>query len=144
MKIQLNPKEIDKLYNNGHISITEAYNSINVWDYSAEEEKINKLELEQVAEKKESKELEKTSSDWRAFQKIFDDEMEKLGLSKLSEKELLNEVLKRIDLSNLTKKELLTEILKVNKKTSGWISFFGWVALMGITFYVLMALSLLP
>ena len=144
MKRLLNPKEIDKLYNNGHISITEAYNSINAWDYSAEEEKINKLELEQVAEKKESKELEKTSSDWRAFQKIFDDEMEKLGLSKLSEKELLNEVLKRIDLSNLTKKELLTEILKVNKKTSGWISFFGWAALMGITFYVLMALSLLP
>ena len=42
MKRQLNPKEIDKLYNNGHISITEAYNSINAWDYSAEEEKINK------------------------------------------------------------------------------------------------------
>ena len=106
--------------------------------------KLINLNWSKLQKKKESKELEKTSSDWRAFQKIFDDEMEKLGLSKLSEKELLNEVLKRIDLSNLTKKELLTEILKVNKKTSGWISFFGWVALMGITFYVLMALSLLP
>jgi hypothetical protein len=124
---------------------------INGWaNYFTDNSEVEAMAKERIKEcitcpeKKESKELEKTSSDWRAFQKIFDDEMEKLGLSKLSEKELLNEVLKRIDLSNLTKKELLTEILKVNKKTSGWISFFGWVALMGITFYVLMALSLLP
>ncbi|RZP12451.1 MAG: hypothetical protein EVA38_06225 [Flavobacteriales bacterium] len=44
-------------------------------------------------------------------------------------------------LSDLLKKEPLTKILKVNRKTSGWITFLGWVVLIGITFYIIMASS---
>ncbi len=53
-----------------------------------------------------------------------------------------NEIDKLI-ISDLSEKELLTEILKVNIKTSGWITFLGWVVLIGIIFNIVMALSLL-
>jgi hypothetical protein len=41
-------------------------------------------------------------------------------------------------ISDLSEKELLTEILKVNRKTSGWITFIGWVVLIGIIFNIIM------
>ena len=46
-------------------------------------------------------------------------------------------------ISELSEKELLTEILKVNRKTSGWITFIGWVVLIGIAFNIIMALGFL-
>jgi len=59
-----------------------------------------------------------------------------------------NEVKKEDDktynkISDLSEKEILTEILKVNRKTSGWITFLGWVVLIGIAFNIIMALGLL-
>ena len=46
-------------------------------------------------------------------------------------------------ISDLSEKEILTEILKVNRKTSGWITFIGWVVLIGIAFNIIMALGFL-
>lgn len=46
-------------------------------------------------------------------------------------------------ISDLSEKEILTEILKVNRKTSGWITFLGWVVLIGIIFNIVIALGLL-
>ena len=43
----------------------------------------------------------------------------------------------------LTEKQLLVAILKTNRKTSGWITFIGWVVLIGIVFNIIMALGLL-
>lgn len=43
--------------------------------------------------------------------------------------------------SDLSEKNPSTNILKFNRKTSGWITYLGWVVLIGITFYIIMALS---
>ena len=58
-------------------------------------------------------------------------------------KEEAREVEKIYKLSELSEKELLVEILKINNNTNGWITFLGWVVLIGIIFNIGMALSLL-
>ena len=105
----IHPNEIDKLYNNNEISISEASNLRDSWGKSTEEEKKENAIYTEILENEAKKEDAKT------YNKI----------------------------SELSEKELLTEILKVNRKTSGWITFLGWVVLIGIIFNIVMALSLL-
>ena len=81
------PKEIDKLYYNEEISISEALRLWNIWENSTEEEKKENAVYIKILEKKAKKEA------------------------------------------------------KTNNKTSGWITYLGWVVLIGITFYIMMALS---
>ena len=99
------PNEIDKLYNNNEISISEASKLRDSWENSTEEEKKENA--------------------------IYTKSLEK------EDKKTYNTI------SDLSEKELLNEILKVNRKTSGWITFLGWVVLIGIIFNIVMALSLL-
>ena len=109
MKKLLHPNEIDELYNNSEISISQASKLRNAWEKSTEEEKKENAIYTKSIENEAKKEDAKT------YNKI----------------------------SDLSEKELLTEILKVNRKTSGWITFLGWVVLIGIIFNIVMALSLL-
>jgi len=44
-------------------------------------------------------------------------------------------------ISDLSKKKPLAKILKVNRETSGWITYLGWVVLIGAAFYIMIALS---
>ena len=44
-------------------------------------------------------------------------------------------------ISDLSEKKPLAKILKVNRKTSGWITYLGWVVLIGAAFYIMIALS---
>ncbi len=81
------PKEIDKLYYNEEISISEALRLWDIWENSTEEEKKENAVYIKILEKKAKKEA------------------------------------------------------KTNNKTSGWITYLGWVVLIGITFYIVMALS---
>ena len=81
------PKEIDKLYYNEEISISEALRLWNIWENSTEEEKKENAVYIKILEKKAKKEA------------------------------------------------------KTNNKTSGWITYLGWVVLIGITFYIMIALS---
>ena len=81
------PKEVDKLYYNEEISISEALRLWNIWENSTEEEKKENAVYIKILEKKAKKEA------------------------------------------------------KTNNKTSGWITYLGWVDLIGITFYIMMALS---
>ena len=81
------PKEVDKLYYNEEISISEALRLWNIWENSTEEEKKENAVYIKILEKKAKKEA------------------------------------------------------KTNNKTSGWITYLGWVVLIGITFYIMMALS---
>jgi hypothetical protein len=112
MKKLLHHNEIDELYNNNEISISEASRLRDAWEKSTEDEKkenaIYTKSIENEPRKEEAKEVEK--------------------IYKLSE---------------LSEKELLTEILKINNNTNGWITFLGWVVLIGIIFNIVMALSLL-
>ena len=112
MKKLLHYNEIDELYNNSEISISEASRLRDAWEKSTEAEKkenaIYTKSIENEPRKEEAKEVEK--------------------IYKLSE---------------LSEKELLTEILKINNNTNGWITFLGWVVLIGIIFNIVMALSLL-
>mgnify|MGYP003674883321 FL=1 len=109
MKKLLHPNEIDELYNNSEISISDASKLRDAWEKSTEEEKKENAIYTKSIENEAKKEDAKT------YNKI----------------------------SDLSEKELLTEILKVNRKTSGWITFLGWVVLIGIIFNIVMALSLL-
>ena len=109
MKKLLHPNEIDELYNNSEISISDASKLRDAWEKSTEEEKKENAIYTKSLENEAKKEDAKT------YNKI----------------------------SDLSEKELLTEILKVNRKTSGWITFLGWVVLIGIIFNIVMALSLL-
>jgi len=81
------PKEVDKLYYNEEISISEALRLWNIWENSTEEEKKENAVYIKILEKKAKKEA------------------------------------------------------KTNNKTSGWITYLGWVVLIGITFYIMIALS---
>ena len=81
------PKEIDKLYYNEEISISEALRLWNIWENSTEEEKKENAVYIKILEKKAKKDA------------------------------------------------------KTNNKTSGWITYLGWVVLIGITFYIMIALS---
>ena len=74
------PKEIDKLYYNEEISISEALRLWNIWENSTEEEKKENTVYIKILEKKAKKEA------------------------------------------------------KTNNKTSRWITYLGWVVLIGITF----------
>ncbi len=85
------PKEIDKLYYNEEISISEALRLWDIWENSTEEEKKENAIYIKILEKKAKKKAKKTA--------------------------------------------------KTNNKTSGWITYLGWVVLIGITFYIMMALS---
>ena len=109
MKKLLHYNEIDELYNNSEISISEAFKLRNAWEKSTEEEKKENAIYTKSLENEAKKEDAKT------YNKI----------------------------SDLSEKELLTEILKVNRKTSGWITFLGWVVLIGIIFNIVIALGLL-
>ena len=52
--------------------------------------------------------------------------------------------MKEIDhFSNYSEKQLLVAILKTNRKTNLWITFIGWVVLIGIAFNIIIALGLL-
>ena len=81
------PKEVDKLYYDEEISISEAMRLWDIWEKSTQEEKKENAIYIKILEKKAKKEA------------------------------------------------------KTNNKTSGWITYLGWVVLIGITFYIMMALS---
>ncbi len=81
------PKEIDKLYYNEEISISEALRLWNIWENSTEEEKKENAIYIKILEKKAKK------------------------------------------------------AAKTNNKISGWITYLGWVVLIGAAFYIIMALS---
>ena len=100
------PKEIDKLYYNEEISISEALRLWDVWEKSTEEEKRENATYIKILEKK-AKKAAKTNN----------------------------------KISDLSEKKPLAKILKVNRKTSGWITYLGWVVLIGAAFYIMMALS---
>ena len=100
------PKEIDKLYYNEEISISEALRLWDVWEKSTEEEKSENTTYIKILEKK-AKKAAKTNN----------------------------------KISDLSKKKPLAKILKVNRKTSGWITYLGWVVLIGAAFYIMIALS---
>ena len=87
MSVIKHPKEVDKLYYNEEISISEALRLWNIWENSTEEEKKENAVYIKILEKKAKKEA------------------------------------------------------KTNNKTSGWITYLGWVVLIGITFYIMIALS---
>ena len=97
------PKEVDKLYYNEEISISEALRLWNIWENSTEEEKKENAVYIKILEKKAAKTNNK--------------------------------------ISDLSKKKPLAKILKVNRKTSGWITYLGWVVLIGAAFYIMIALS---
>ena len=97
------PKEIDKLYYNEEISISEALKLWDIWKKSTEEEKKKNAIYIKILEKKAAKTNNK--------------------------------------ISDLSKKKPLAKILKVNRKTSGWITYLGWVVLIGAAFYIMIALS---
>jgi hypothetical protein len=103
------PNEIDKLYNNNEIPISEASRLRDAWEKSTEVEKKENAIYTKSIENEARKEDVKTYN----------------------------------IISDLSEKELLTEILKVNRKTSGWITFLGWVVLIGIILNIVMALGLL-
>lgn len=46
-------------------------------------------------------------------------------------------------MSNLSDRDIQVAILKTNRKTNLWITFIGWVVLIGIAFNIIMALGLL-
>jgi len=100
------PKEIDKLYYNEEISISEALRLWDVWEKSTEEEKRENATYIKILEKK-AKKAAKTNN----------------------------------KISDLSKKKPLAKILKVNRKTIGWITYLGWVVLIGAAFYIMIALS---
>ncbi|MDG2447507.1 MAG: hypothetical protein P8M33_06355 [Flavobacteriaceae bacterium] len=100
------PKEIDKLYYNEEISISEALRLWDVWEKSTEEEKRENATYIKILEKK-AKKAAKTNN----------------------------------KISDLSKKKPLAKILKVNRETSGWITYLGWVVLIGVAFYIMIALS---
>tara|TARA_R110002072_G_scaffold59523_1_gene151811 strand:+ start:1714 stop:2019 length:306 start_codon:yes stop_codon:yes gene_type:complete len=62
---------------------------------------------------------------------------------RLEEEERIKSMNEIDHLSNYSEKQLLVAILKTNRKTSGWITFIGWVVLIGIIFNIIMALGLL-
>ena len=97
------PKEIDKLYYNEEIPISEALKLCDIWEKSTEEEKKKNAIYIKILEKKAAKTNNK--------------------------------------ISDLSKKKPLAKILKVNRKTSGWITYLGWVVLIGAAFYIMIALS---
>jgi hypothetical protein len=113
MKKLMHPNKIDELYNNSEISINEASKLRDAWENSTEDEK-NKNLLKSFASKKNEPRKEEA----REVEKIY-------------------------KLSELSEKELLVEILKINNNTNGWITFLGWVVLIGIIFNIVMALLLL-
>ena len=100
------PKEIDKLYYNEEISISEALRLWDVWEKSTEEEKRENATYVKILEKK-AKKAAKTNN----------------------------------KISDLSKKKPLAKILKVNRETSGWITYLGWVVLIGAAFCIMIALS---
>ena len=100
------PKEIDKLYYNEEISISEALRLWDVWEKSTEEEKRENSTYIKILEKK-AKKAAKTNN----------------------------------KISDLSKKKPLAKILKVNRETSGWITYLGLVVLIGAAFYIMIALS---
>ena len=100
------PKEVDKLYYNEEISISEALRLWDIWGKSTEEEKRENATYIKILEKK-AKKAAKTNN----------------------------------KISDLSKKKPLAKILKVNRETSGWITYLGWVVLIGAAFYIMIALS---
>ena len=82
------PKEIDKLYYNEEISISEALRLWNIWENSTEEEKKENAVYIKILEKKAKK------------------------------------------------------AAKTNNKTSGWITYLGWVVLIGIAFYIIIKIAI--
>ncbi len=106
MSVIKHPKEVDKLYYNEEISISEAMRLWDIWEKSTEEEKKKNAIYIKILEKKAKK------------------------ASKNNNK-----------ISDLSEKKPSTNILKVNRKISRWITYLGWVVLIGATFYIMMALS---
>ena len=86
------PKEIDKLYYNEEISISEALRLWDIWENSTEEEKKENAVYIKILEKKAKKKAKKTA--------------------------------------------------KTNNKTSGWITYLGWVVLIGIAFYIIIKIAI--
>lgn len=54
-----------------------------------------------------------------------------------------SEMIEEDTMSNLSDREIQVAILKTNRKTNLWITFIGWVVLIGIAFNIIMALGLL-
>ena len=57
--------------------------------------------------------------------------------------QLAQEAKEKATLSNLSDRDIQVAILKTNRKTNMWITFIGWVVLIGIAFNIIMALGLL-
>ena len=76
---------------------------------------------------------------WDIWEKSTEEEKKKNAIYiKLLEKKAAKTNNK---ISDLSKKKPLAKILKVNRKTSGWITYLGWVVLIGAAFYIMIALS---
>ena len=106
MSVIKHPKEVDKLYYNEEISISEAMRLWDIWEKSTEEEKKKNAIYIKILEKK-AKKAAKTNN----------------------------------KISDSSEKKPLTKNLKFNRKISRWITYLGWVVLIGATFYIMMALS---
>jgi len=106
MSVIKHPKEVDKLYYNEEISISEALRLWDIWENSTEEEKKKNAIYIKILENKA------------------------LRTAKTNNK-----------ISDFSEKKPSTNILKVNRKTSGWITYLVWVVLIGAAFYIIMALS---
>ena len=65
-------------------------------------------------------------------------ENDRLAMERLEKK-----MLEKATLSNLSDRDIQVAILKTNRKTNLWITFIGWVVLIGIAFNIIMALGLL-
>ena len=105
MSVIKHPKEVDKLYYNEEISISEAMRLWDIWEKSTEEEKKKNAIYIKILEKKAKK------------------------IAKNNNK-----------ISDFSEKIPLTKNLKFNRKISRWITYLGWVVLIGAAFYIMMAL----
>ena len=95
---------------------------------------------------KEEKETQKLQrQEFLAAQKLRDEKAsigQRLKNKSITE-QLAEEALEKATLSNLSDRDIQVAILKTNRKTNLWITFIGWVVLIGIAFNIIMALGLL-
>ncbi len=79
---------------------------------------------------------------WDIWEKSTEEEKKKNAIYiKILEKKAKKASKNNNKISDLSEKKPSTNILKVNRKISRWITYLGWVVLIGATFYIMMALS---
>lgn len=107
------PNEIDELYNNDKISISEASRLRDAWEKATpDEKKENAIYTKSIGNE--------ANHDLNRSEMIEEDTM-----------------------SNLSDREIQLEMLKAIKSTNGWIIFIGVVTLVNVIGAVIVAISLL-